>query len=38
MIKSNTYKLVDLEGYEDRHPMSLSGGQQQKDRYRPGYR
>ena len=22
-------KLVDLEGYEDRHPMSLSGGQQQ---------
>ena len=23
-------KLVDLEGYEDRHPMSLSGGQQQR--------
>lgn len=23
-------KLVDLEGFEDRHPMSLSGGQQQR--------
>ena len=23
-------KLVDLEGYEDRHPMSLSGDQQQR--------
>ena len=23
-------QLVDLEGYEDRHPMSLSGGQQQR--------
>lgn len=37
--KSNAYiqdkiryalKLVDLEGFEDRHPMSLSGGQQQR--------